>query len=214
MKCTQKYSKLTLGTGCPCWTRHTDRKWAALASVELFCPRPNIRQTHRGVPNEWRRAIGTTVKSPQLQVMDFSQPSQVPTGSNQSQTNLNEGTGELWALQLRLSPFSLLLTKLEVFDSIENLGADVPMGAKMRRWGGDSNLNAGVGEAWAGQTMLHSDPARKLCSCAVTEENLGVELPMGSRRCFVTTLLTWRRVQETLELDTTGPEPPAAAWGG
>ena len=45
-----------------------------------------------------------------------------------------------------------------------------------------TNLNAGVGEAWAGQTRLRLSPAWKLWSCAVTVENLGRELPMGSEQ--------------------------------
>ena len=45
-----------------------------------------------------------------------------------------------------------------------------------------TNLNAGVGEAWAGQTRARLRPIWKLCSWAVTAENLGRELPMGSEQ--------------------------------
>ena len=52
--------------------------------------------------------------------------------------------------------------------------------AKVRQSQLETNLNAGVGEAWAGQTRARLRPRWKLCSWAVTAENLGRELPMGS----------------------------------
>ena len=44
-------------------------------------------------------------------------------------SHLNEGKGELWAGQLNDKELSLALTRLEVLDSDENLGPEVPIGA-------------------------------------------------------------------------------------
>ena len=107
---------------------------------------------------------------------------------------LNEGLGEAWALQLRPRALLLCLTRLEVLDSTENLGADVPRGAENPkvRWSQlETNLNAGVGEAWAGQTRLRLSPTWKLWSWAVTVENLGRELPMGSEQKKVDDTWHW-----------------------
>ena len=44
--------------------------------------------------------------------------------------HLNDGIGKLCALQLNATWLKLSLDKLDVFDSTENFGADVPIGAK------------------------------------------------------------------------------------
>ena len=46
-------------------------------------------------------------------------------------SHLNEGNGELCAGQLNDNELSLDLTRLEVLDSDENLGPEVPIGAGM-----------------------------------------------------------------------------------
>ena len=44
---------------------------------------------------------------------------------------LNDGVGEDWALQLSDREWRLCLTRLEVLDSSENFGPEVPIGAEI-----------------------------------------------------------------------------------
>ena len=68
-------------------------------------------------------------------------------------------------------------------DSTENLGPDVPIGAKnyFIEKSDHTDLNAGSGDPCAGQTRFITNPVLKLCSWAVITENFGIELPIGSR---------------------------------
>ena len=67
-------------------------------------------------------------------------------------------------------------------DSTENLGPDVPIGAKnyFIEKSDHTDLNAGSGDPCAGQTRFITNPVLKLCSWAVITENFGIELPIGS----------------------------------
>ena len=82
-----------------------------------------------------------------------------------------------------LSP--LLLNKLEVFDSWENFGLAPPIGSRnfeFSKWS-STNLNAGIGEPWAGQVkaiplLKYSVNVRE----SNFEANFGLADPIGSTK--------------------------------
>ena len=138
---------------------------------------------------------------------------ELPENLTNMEANLYEGTGEPWAGQVALNEiWALTLNELES-ELDENLGAEVPIGSKIKHaeqlyrtgtghpwalqynwvlsyklywiflW--TTNLNDGVGDPCAGQLKLCGSLSLTVKSPKVFEldENFGAAEPMGSNKC-------------------------------
>ena len=98
-------------------------------------------------------------------------------------TNLNAGTGEPWAGQRRANWDISVSTNEEICDFWGNLGLVPPIGSVLQyhtNWF-ITNLKAGIGNAWAGQSNASEVPRRSVkAKVSVFWENFGFAPPMGS----------------------------------
>ncbi len=107
-------------------------------------------------------------------------------------SNLNDGIGNACAGQINATWFCSYLVILLELRSSENLGLALPIGSEIIVFKTNmsqiqfTNLNAGMGEPWAGQTKVTADPSTLLMLFELTSsENLGLVLPMGSKTSVV-----------------------------
>ena len=97
-------------------------------------------------------------------------------------TNLEVGTGDPWAGQVRQID-EPIRTNLNFKDSSpDNFGADPPIGSdNIARVTKSSNLNDGTGDPWAGHDKLNTSACLILIRFnTALPENFGTDPPIGS----------------------------------